>query len=217
MAYFGNEAPLLAELGIDATHILNKTKAVVLPFSRFNGNNVSLVAKDIVESADMAGTCSVVSNALDFWCFALSHHFLTFALACAGPLAFALLLGAEMLFSGKLQFGAIYGFGLFGCIAMTFVVNLVVLEDNPVSFWTVSSILGYSLLPVNVLAFLKLFVINLINLQVLGNILGILTVAWSTTASTRLFELGCGLRAQRYLIAYPIGLLYSAFVMITIF
>ncbi|KAL3904988.1 MAG: hypothetical protein SGARI_004666 [Bacillariaceae sp.] len=188
MAYFGNEAPLLEELGIDATHILNKTKAVVLPFSRFNGGKVSLGEKDIVESADMAG-----------------------------PLAFALLLGAEMLFSGKLQFGAIYGFGLFGCIAMTFVVNLVVPEDNPVSFWTVSSILGYSLLPVNVLAFLKLFVINLINLQALGNILGILTVAWSTTASTRLFELGCGLRAQRYLIAYPICLLYSAFVMITIF
>ena len=121
-----------------------------------------------------------------------------------------------MLFSGKLQFGAIYGFGLFGCIAMTLVVNLIV-PTNPVSFWTVSSILGYALLPVNVLAFLKLFVVNLINLQSLGRILGILTVAWSTTASTRLFELGCGLREQRYLIAYPIALLYSAFVLITIF
>lgn len=129
---------------------------------------------------------------------------------------FALLLGAEMIFSGKLQFGYIYGFGLFGCIAMTFVVNLVA-PHNPISFWTVASILGYALLPVNVLAFLKLFVINLINLQALGRALGILTVAWSTTASTRLFELGCGLREQRYLIAYPIALLYSAFVLITIF
>ena len=36
----------------------------------------------------------------------------------AGPLALALLLGGELLLSGKLQFGYIYGFGLFGCLAM---------------------------------------------------------------------------------------------------
>jgi protein YIPF5/7 len=30
-------------------------------------------------------------------------------------------------------------------------------------------------------------------------------------------EQGCGMRDQRYLIAYPIALLYSAFVMMTIF
>jgi hypothetical protein len=77
--------------------------------------------------------------------------------------------------------------------------------------------LGYALIPVNVLAAVKLVVMNLIRLQTFGQILGILTVAWSTVASTRLLELGCGLREQRYLIAYPIGLLYSAFVMITIF
>jgi hypothetical protein len=47
--------------------------------------------------------------------------------------------------------------------------------------------------------------------------LGMVTVVWSTTASTRLLEMGCGLREQRYLIAYPIALLYSAFVLITIF
>lgn len=134
----------------------------------------------------------------------------------AGPIAFALLLGGEMVLSGKLQFGYIYGFGLFGCVAMTFIVNLVA-PQNPISVWTVTSILGYSLLPVNLLALLKIFVINLINLQTLGRILGIATVAWSTTASTRLFELGCQLRSQRYLIAYPIALLYSAFVLITIF
>jgi protein YIPF5/7 len=180
-----DEAPLLEELGVNIEHILLKTKAVVLPFSRFGGN--ALDPEVICRDADLAG-----------------------------PIAFALLLGAEMIFSGKLQFGYIYGFGLFGCIAMTFVVNLVA-PQNPISFWTVTSILGYALLPVNLLAFAKIFVINLINLQTLGRLLGILTVAWSTTASTRLFELGCQLRSQRYLIAYPIALLYSAFVLITIF
>ncbi|KAG7365206.1 hypothetical protein IV203_038409 [Nitzschia inconspicua] len=179
------EAPLLEELGVNVDHILLKTKAVVLPFSRFGGN--ALDPEVICKDADLAG-----------------------------PIAFALLLGGEMVFSGKLQFGYIYGFGLFGCIAMTFVVNLVA-PQNPISFWTVTSILGYALLPVNLLALMKIVVINLINLQTLGRILGIATVAWSTTASTRLFELGCQLRSQRYLIAYPIALLYSAFVLITIF
>jgi len=135
----------------------------------------------------------------------------------AGPIAFALILGAEMVLTGRFQFGYIYGFGVFGCISMTLIVNLMTSVSKGISIWTVSSVLGYALIPVNILAALKVIVINLINLQTLGRFLGIITVAWSTIASTRLLELGCGLREQRYLIAYPIGLLYSAFVMITIF
>jgi hypothetical protein len=180
-----DEAPLLEELGVNIQHILLKTKAVVLPFSRFGGDQLDPTV--ICEDADLAG-----------------------------PIALGLLLGGEMVLTGKLQFGYIYGFGLFGCIAMTFVVNLIT-PEKAVSFWTVTSILGYSLLPVNALALIKIFVMNLINLQMLGRFLGIITVAWSTTSSTRLLELGCGMRDQRYLLAYPIALLYSAFVMMTIF
>jgi hypothetical protein len=180
-----DEPPLLEELGINLEHILVKTKAVILPFSRFGG--------DLVD-----------------------HHQICQDADLAGPIAFCLLLGGEMGLAGKLQFGYIYGFGLFGCLSMTLVVNLMSPSDA-ISFWTVASVLGYSLIPVNILGILKIIVINLVDLQTLGRILGILTVAWSTTASTRLFELGCGLREQRYLIAYPIALLYSAFVLITIF
>ena len=132
-----------------------------------------------------------------------------------GPVALLLLLGGEMVLQGKLQFGYIYIYGLFGCIAMTLVVNLMSPNDA-VSFWTVTSIMGYSLLPVNILALVKIVIMNLIHLQTFGNILGGLTVIWSTVASTRLLELGCGLRSQRYLIAYPLLLFYSAFVMMTI-
>ena len=99
---------------------------------------------------------------------------------------------------------------------MTLVLNFMS-PHEAISVWTVTSILGYSLLPVNLLAALKLVVVNLGNLQLLGQCLGILTVVWCTVASTRLMEQGCGMRDQRYLIAYPIGLLYTAFVMITIF
>lgn len=135
----------------------------------------------------------------------------------AGPIAFCLILGAEMVLTGKLQFGYIYGFGVFGCASMTLIVNLMSPLAEGISIWTVSSVLGYALIPVNVLAAVKLIVMNLVNLQTFGRFLGLLTVAWSTIASTRLLELGFGLREQRYLIAYPVALLYSAFVMITIF
>ena len=182
---YDNEPPLLEELGIHTDNIIAKTKAVIIPSKRLGGHS-HLSPETIVQDADLAG-----------------------------PIAFCLLLGGEMVLTGKLQFGYIYGFALFGCVSMTLVVNLMSLQ--PISIWTVSSILGYSLLPVNLLACVKIFVMNLINLQRLGRFLGLLTVLWSTTASTRLLELGCGLRDQRYLIAYPLALLYSAFVLITIF
>jgi protein YIPF5/7 len=133
-----------------------------------------------------------------------------------GPLALALLLGGELLLSGKIQFGYIYGFGLFGCVSMTVMLNLMTPKEEAISMWTVTSILGYSLLPVNLLAAIKI-VLRVASLTTLGRVLGITTVLWSTVAATRLMEQGCGMRDQRYLIAYPIALLYSAFVMMTIF
>ena len=180
--------PLLEELGINIDHIVLKTKAVVIPSQRLAGkSNTALMDPSlIVEDADLAG-----------------------------PLAFALLLGAELLLSGKIHFGYIYGFGLFGCLSMTLILNLM--SPQPVSIWTVTSILGYSLLPVNILAALKIVLVNIARLSTLGRILALLTILWSTVASTRLLEVGCRMRAQRYLLAYPIALLYSAFVLITIF
>jgi len=182
-----NEPPLLEELGVNLEHILLKTKAVVMPSVRLTGNSALMDPALIVEDADLAG-----------------------------PLAFCLLLGAELLFAGKIHFGYIYGLALFGCLSMTLVLNLLS-PEQAVSVWTVASTLGYALLPVNILALLKVVLVNLASLNTLGRILGILTVVWSTTASTRLLEVGCGMRDQRYLIAYPIALLYSAFVLITIF
>jgi protein YIPF5/7 len=179
-----DELPLLEELGINIEHIIMKTKAVVVPFRRFHKSNHSVLTDPalIMEDADLAG-----------------------------PLALALLLGGELMMTGKLQFGYIYGFGVFGCLAMTVILNLMS-PDKAISFWTVASVLGYALLPVNILAALKIVFWGYFT-----EVLGVITVIWSTTASTRLLEVGCGMVAQRYLLAYPIALLYSAFVLITIF
>jgi hypothetical protein len=134
----------------------------------------------------------------------------------AGPLVFALLLRVELLLTVKLSFGYIYGFGLAGCLFMTLMFNLMS-PTTPISFGTVTIILGYSLLPVNVLALVKIVVQNLAGQLFLTRVLAVLTILWSTTASTRLLEVGCGMASQRYLMAYPIAMLYTAFVMITIF
>lgn len=133
----------------------------------------------------------------------------------AGPLAFALGLGGELLLSGKLHFGYVYGFGVSGCMAMTLLLNLLN-PNGAVSMWTVISIMGYALLPVNLLAGINAL-IRIHKLGVWGMVMAVLTIAWATTASARLFERGCNMRAQRFLVAYPTALLYSAFVMITIF
>ncbi len=133
----------------------------------------------------------------------------------AGPIAFGLLLGTELLLAVEVRFGAIYGFGLFGCLATTLVLNLMSPSDS-ISIWTVVSILGYSLLPVNMLAFINIFY-RIKKMGRLGFVLAAVTIAWCTVSSTRLIERGCGMRDQRYLIGYPNALLYSAFVIMTIF
>ncbi|KAL7468882.1 hypothetical protein ACHAXS_009128 [Conticribra weissflogii] len=133
----------------------------------------------------------------------------------AGPLAFALGLAGELLLSGKMHFGYVYGFVVSGSIAMTLLLNLLN-PNGAVSMWMVVSILGYALLPVNLLAGINI-VLRVAKLGWTGMALAMVTIGWCTVASTRLFERGCGMRSQRFLVAYPVALLYSAFVMITIF
>ena len=130
----------------------------------------------------------------------------------AGPLCFCLLLGFSLLLTGKVHFGYIYGFGVFGCVSMSTLVNLI--SPSPIDTWRAFSILGYCLLPVNFLSVIAI----VFNLQgSFGLILAIFTISWCTAASTRLFERSCDMREQRWLIAYPTALLYSCFVMLTIF
>ena len=180
---YENEPPILEELGINLAHIGTKSRAVVLPFSRYGGRHLD---RSVMDDSDLAG-----------------------------PLVFALLLGGELLLSGKVSFGYIYGFGLFGCFALALVLNLMSPNDA-ISVWTVTSILGYALLPVNALAGINAL-LRISRWGVFGVMLAAIVIIWCTVSSTRLFEGGCGLRDQRYLVAYPVALIYSAFVIITIF
>jgi hypothetical protein len=54
----------------------------------------------------------------------------------AGPLFFCLILGSCLLLAGKVHFGYIYGFSMFGCLGMHMIVNLLHTKVTKcVGFW----------------------------------------------------------------------------------
>eukprot|EP00903_Cladosiphon_okamuranus_P015888 g14674.t1 len=130
----------------------------------------------------------------------------------AGPLVFCLCFGLCLLLTGKPHFGYIYGFGMFGCIATAMVLNLI--GEKPINLWKTTSVLGYCLLPVIGLAALGIVWDLKGNM---GHVLALVAVAWCTISATRLFEEYLDMRRQRYLVAYPVGLLYACFVLITVY
>lgn len=130
----------------------------------------------------------------------------------AGPLVFCLLLGTCLLLTGKVHFGYIYGFGLVGCLLMYVILNLM--SDEAISVDRTMSILGYSILPIVLLAIFNIF----IDLRgTIGLLLAGAVIAWCTLNATRLFEKALGMREQRYLVAYPATMLYACFALLTIF
>jgi len=130
----------------------------------------------------------------------------------AGPLCFCLAFGSFLMLSGKLHFNYIYGIGLLGCLAIYALLNLVAISG--VAICTVVSVLGYCLIPIVGLSGLSI----LFSLTgVLGNILTGLAVLWCTASSSKLFVTALEMRDQQLLVAYPCGLLYSVFALITMF
>lgn len=82
-------------------------------------------------------------------------------------------------------------------------------------FWQTCSVLGYCLLPVIFLA--TLGIVFSIKSSVLGLLLSLIAIAWSTLAATRLIDAKLHLTEQYWLVAYPVMLLYACFVLISIF
>ena len=132
----------------------------------------------------------------------------------AGPLVFALLLGSCLLLAGKVHFGYIYGFSVFGSLGFNSVLSL--LHHQPISYWLTCSVLGYCLLPVIALAVVSI-VLSLKGF--VGLLLSAGAICWSSFSAVRMFDAKLRLAAhdQFYLVAYPLVLLYSCFTLITIF
>ena len=130
----------------------------------------------------------------------------------AGPIIYCLVLGGCLLLRGKVHFGYIYGFSMFGCLGLCMILNL--LHSTGLDFWRTCSVLGYSLIPVIVLAAVAI----IINLQgIIGTVLSAIVISWSTFAAVKIFDAKLNLTDQYWLVVYPVSLLYSCFVLITIF
>lgn len=132
----------------------------------------------------------------------------------AGPILVAVLFGLSLLVRGKVEFGNIYGFGLTGCIGIFLIINLLSKQGQYVELYSCISILGYSLLPFCFLA-LSSLICNLRE-SLVGMGLCWLIVAWSTVTATRFFEYGLDMEDKKYLVAYPIILFYSVFMLIVL-
>ena len=130
----------------------------------------------------------------------------------AGPIIFCLCLGGVLLLTGKLNFGYIYGFSAVGSISLHLMLNL--LHTTGVSIWMTASILGYSLLPVIVLATLG---VALSMRGLLGVIFSIVAIGWSTGCAVRFLDAKLQLGDLYWLVLYPVALLYSTFTLISIF
>ncbi|KAG0026660.1 hypothetical protein BGZ81_006193 [Podila clonocystis] len=130
----------------------------------------------------------------------------------AGPLVFCLALGTFLLLSGKQHFGYIYGVAVVGCTVLYLILNLM--SPQGIDVPKTASVLGYCMLPLVVLSSLStLFVLN----GGLGYILSLLAIVWCTYSSSGFFTAVLGMDDQRFLVAYPVGLFYGCFALMTVF
>ncbi|CCH41649.1 putative membrane protein [Wickerhamomyces ciferrii] len=130
----------------------------------------------------------------------------------AGPLLFCLIFGTFLLLAGKVHFGYIYGVALFGTIALHFFFKLM--SENSIDFTRTASVLGYCLLPLVPISFAGIF-LDLNNL--FGYALSAFTIFWSTFSASGFFIAVLKLDNVRPLIAYPLAMFYSVFVLMAIF
>ncbi|EAU91799.1 Yip1 domain family protein [Coprinopsis cinerea okayama7 len=130
----------------------------------------------------------------------------------AGPIIFFFCFGISLLFSGKPNFGYIYGVGLFGSVSMYLLLNLM--SARGIDAYRVASVLGYCLLP--------MVGVGLISVMIaldgtFGYLLTILSILWCTYAASGIFVAVLQMSEQRLLVAYPVGLLYGCFALLTVF
>jgi len=130
----------------------------------------------------------------------------------AGPILFCLLFATFLLLSGKSHFGYVYGFILLGTVSLHFILTLM--SQTSINFIRTASVLGYCLLPLVLTSAIGV----LLSLDgVIGYSLAIIAISWCTYSASAIFVAVLQLMEMRALVAYPVGLFYSAFAVMTVF
>jgi hypothetical protein len=130
----------------------------------------------------------------------------------AGPILFCLLFGTFLLLSGKIHFGYVYGVALLGSASLHLIFGLM--APHSVSFSRSASILGYCMLP---LVFTSAIGVGISMDSITGYFLATLSVVWCTYSASAIFVAVLQMTDMRFLVAYPLALLYSIFALMTIF
>lgn len=129
-----------------------------------------------------------------------------------GPFLFCMAFGIFLLLSGKLHFSYIYGVAALGWCSLYALLNLM--SEQGADMYRTASVLGYCLLPMVILSSFS----ALLRLRgLLGYGLGIASILWCTYSSSSIFVTILNMKNQRILVAYPVGLFYACFALITIF
>lgn len=131
----------------------------------------------------------------------------------AGPIIFVLIFGTLLLLAGKVQFGYVYGVGLFGIVSLHYLFKLMSNEVQ-IDLTRSASIIGYCLLPLVLVCAFGL-VVSLDSM--FGYVISGLAVTWCTYSALGLFTTVLKLHNVRPLIAYPLGLFYFVFALMAIF
>lgn len=189
---FADEPPLLEELGLNFGHI--KTK--VCYFIDFL-NKVKLTQLQSL----------AVLNP-----FRTVPHTIMDDTDLAGPLLFIFLFGTFLLLSRKAHFGYIYGVGVMGVVSIYLILNMM--SENGIDWSRTASVLGYCLLPMVMLSGFSV-VLKLDN--IIGSVLTVISILWCTYSSSGMFSSVLHLNEQRLLVAYPVGLFYACFALMTFF
>jgi len=132
----------------------------------------------------------------------------------AGPIIFCVLFGTFLLLSGKVHFGYIYGVALLGSVSLHLLLNLMSPPTHSLNYIRSASVLGYCLLP---LVFTSGLGVAYPLDGMLGYLLSVAAIVWSTYAASNMFVGVLGVREMRWLVAYPLALFYSVFGIMSIF
>ncbi|ORY45276.1 Yip1-domain-containing protein [Rhizoclosmatium globosum] len=116
-----------------------------------------------------------------------------------------------VVFSGKIQFNFIYGVALLGWLSIYAILNLM--SESGIDSARTASVLGYCFLPMVLLSSLSI----LLHLSgPVGFIMSIFSIFWCTYSASLMFVTVLSMSDQRLLVAYPVGLLYSAFALLVV-
>ncbi|KAJ7346697.1 Yip1-domain-containing protein [Mycena albidolilacea] len=130
----------------------------------------------------------------------------------AGPVFVCFCFATCLLFSGKSNFGYVYGVGLLGSVSIYTLLNLM--SEQGIDAYRVASVLGYCLLPlVGVGAISVMVALD----GVFGYLVSLLSIIWCTYSASGIFVAVLRMSDQRLLVAYPIGLLYGCFALLSVF